>query len=124
MRHEVSIEREAASECPTTFGAREGPLTHVALEVRNKRVLVRKRHGAEGAAEGTGAGVCVHVLVQHVLARERLGAEHAPEGPLPRVRAHVHHHVPLVPRGVLAAVAVERLTLCVERTPDACHRSA
>lgn len=68
MRHEVSVEREAASECPATLGARKGPLTHVALQVRHERVLVCKRHGAEGAAEGTGARMRVHVLVQHILA--------------------------------------------------------
>lgn len=124
MRQEVPVEREAAGERPATLGACKGPLAHVALEVSHERVLVCECHGAEGAAEGTGPRVRVHVFLEHILARERLGAHPTPEGPLTRVRAHVDHHVPLVARGVLAAVAVECLAPCVERPPDTCHRSA
>lgn len=68
MRHEMSVERKAASEGAATLRAGEGPFTHVSLEVRHQRVLVREGNRTEGAAEGPGARVRVHVLLKHVLA--------------------------------------------------------
>lgn len=113
--HHVTIERKTPAEGLVTEPARKGLLAHVALEVSDQRVLVRKRTGAHGTPEGPLSSVGAQVLLQHVLAREALAADSAPERPLSRVNAHVDYHVPLVLCCIAAKGAMKLLGgTCVE----------
>lgn len=83
----------------------------VSSHVRRQRPFLVERRRTRGTLEGFLARVRVHVLLEHKLAREALGAHVAPEWPLPSVCAHVHDHVPLVFRRVVAEDTLELLVL-------------